>query len=118
MDIGKSTYASFPPFESESYGAGILSIAIDDTHIYAGGVTTQRVRKYQKSNLAPFLNSIVAAAPPKITNTYKSQDMTLTGWTTKIADGDILAFYVSSCTTITLVTATLNRAVTSGGYLA
>ena len=37
--------------ETPSYGNTILSIAVDDTHVYAGGYTTQRVRKYLKSDI-------------------------------------------------------------------
>lgn len=40
-------------------------------------------------------DSIVASAPPSLVNAYKSQDLTLTGWTTTISRGDILAFVVS-----------------------
>lgn len=52
-------------------------------------------------------NSITAAAPPTITNAKKSQDSTLTGWTTAIAAGDILFINVDSCTTFTAVTLSL-----------
>jgi len=52
-------------------------------------------------------DSITAAAPPTITTAQKSQDSTLTGWTKAIAAGDILAFNVDSCTTITRVTISL-----------
>jgi len=52
-------------------------------------------------------DSITAAAPPTITTAQKSQDATLTDWTTAIAAGDILAFNVDSCTTITRVTISL-----------
>lgn len=52
-------------------------------------------------------DSITAAAPPTITTAQKSQDSTLTGWTTAIAAGDILAFNVDSITTITRVTISL-----------
>lgn len=48
-------------------------------------------------------DSITAAAPPTITTAQKSQDSTLTDWTTAIAAGDILAFNVDSITTITRV---------------
>lgn len=49
-------------------------------------------------------DSITASAPPTISATnQKSQDSTLTGWTTGISAGDILAFNVDSCTTITRV---------------
>lgn len=52
-------------------------------------------------------DSITAAAPPTITAAQKSQDSTLTGWTTSVSAGDILAFNVDSCTTITRVTLNL-----------
>ena len=45
-------------------------------------------------------DSITASAPPTITTAEKSQDSTLSGWTTAITAGDILAFNVDSCTTI------------------
>uniref|UniRef100_A0A6M3M283 Putative structural protein n=1 Tax=viral metagenome TaxID=1070528 RepID=A0A6M3M283_9ZZZZ len=54
--------------------------------------------------------SITASAPPTITSAQKSQDATLTGWTTAIAAGDILAFNVDSITTITRVTISLKVA--------
>jgi len=50
------------------------------------------------------IDSITASAPPTISAAQKSQDSTLTGWTTAIAAGDILAFNVDSCATITRVT--------------
>jgi hypothetical protein len=52
-------------------------------------------------------DSITAAAPPTISSAQKSQDSTLTGWTTAIAAGDILAFNVDSCATIKRVTISL-----------
>ena len=38
--------------ESPNYGATIYAIAIDDTHIYAGGTTIQTVHKYLKADLS------------------------------------------------------------------
>jgi hypothetical protein len=55
-------------------------------------------------------NSITASAPPTISAVQNSQDATLTGWTTAIAAGDILAFNVDSCATITRVTISLKVA--------
>jgi hypothetical protein len=48
-------------------------------------------------------DSITASAPPTITTATKSQDSTLTGWSTgkNIAAGDIIRFNVDSCTSIT-----------------
>lgn len=52
-------------------------------------------------------DSITAAAPPTITTATKSQDSTLTAWTTTVAAGDILRFNVDSCDTITRCTVSL-----------
>ena len=49
-------------------------------------------------------NSITASTPPTISSSYKSRDISLEGWTKDLAAGDILAFNVDSCTTITRVT--------------
>lgn len=57
-------------------------------------------------------DSITAAAPPTITTAQKSQDSTLTGWTTAIAAGNILTFNVDSCATITRLTISLKVAKT------
>lgn len=48
-------------------------------------------------------DSITASAPATISSSTKSQDSTLTGWTTSITSGDILRFNVDSCTSITRV---------------
>jgi len=48
-------------------------------------------------------DSITAAAPPTIASNTKSQNSTLTGWTTAITSGDVLRFNVDSCTAITRV---------------
>ena len=52
-------------------------------------------------------DSITASAPPTLSSAVKSQDSTLTGWTTTITTGDILRFNVDSITTITRVTLSL-----------
>jgi hypothetical protein len=52
-------------------------------------------------------DSITAAAPPTISSATKSQDSTLTGWTTSISAGDTLRFNVDSITTCTRVTLVL-----------
>jgi len=57
-------------------------------------------------------DSITAAAPPTISASNKSQDTTLTGWTTSFAAGDILRFNVDSASTITKVTLSLTVART------
>ena len=53
------------------------------------------------ANFPPVVgDSITAAAKPTITAAIKSEDTTLTGWTTAIAAGSILRFNVDSVTTI------------------
>lgn len=52
-------------------------------------------------------DSITASAPPTISSATKSQDSTLTGWTTTITAGDILRFNVDSITTVQRVTLSL-----------
>ncbi len=52
-------------------------------------------------------DSITASAKPTITTALKSQDSTLTGWTTSVAAGDTLRFNVDSVTTIQRVLVSL-----------
>jgi len=52
-------------------------------------------------------DSITASAPPTISAATKSQDSTLTGWTTAIAAGSTLRFNVDSAATITRLTLSL-----------
>lgn len=49
-------------------------------------------------------DSITASAPITITTAVKSENTTLTGWTTSISAGDILGFNVDSVTTLQRVT--------------
>lgn len=48
-------------------------------------------------------DSITAAAPITISTATKAQDSTLTGWTTSVTAGDVLAFNVDSASTVTRV---------------
>lgn len=52
-------------------------------------------------------DSITASAPPTISSSTKSEDSTLTGWTTSLTADDILRYNVDSCTTIERVTLSL-----------
>jgi hypothetical protein len=52
-------------------------------------------------------DSITGSTPPTVSSAQKSQDSTLSGWTTYIYANDVLAFNVDSCTTITRVTLSL-----------
>lgn len=45
-------------------------------------------------------DKISASAPISLSSATKNEDSTLTGWTTTVTAGDVLAFYVSSASTV------------------
>lgn len=60
------------------------------------------------ANAPPVVGDVItASAKPTISSATKGQSSTLTGWTTTIAAGDILAFNVNSVTSIQRVTLSL-----------
>lgn len=64
---------------------------------------------YAPPTVPTVANSITGASVPTITSATKYQDTTLSGWTTDLDEGDILAFYVPSpSSSITRVTLSLN----------
>lgn len=52
-------------------------------------------------------DSITSASPPTLTGATKTTNTTLSGWTTSLAVGDILAFNVDSCSAISRATLSL-----------
>lgn len=52
-------------------------------------------------------DSITASAPPTLSSAVKGEDVTLTGWTTAVAAGDIIRFNVDSAATLTRATLTV-----------
>lgn len=52
-------------------------------------------------------DSITASAVPTITTAVKSQDTTLTGWTTSLTKGSIIGYNVDSASTIEFITISL-----------
>jgi len=48
-------------------------------------------------------DKLTASAPPTITASTKAQDTTLTGWTKTIAAGDVIAFNVTSASSVTRI---------------
>ena len=71
----------------------------------ASGSIVIDVWKDSYANFPPTdADTITSATPPTITTATKSEDTTLTGWTTSLTKGDILRFNVDSVTTITRVT--------------
>lgn len=72
------------------------------------GSIVVNVWKDSYANFPPIVgDKITASAPPTLSSAAKSQDSTLTGWTTAIAAGDVLRFNVDSATTVTRVTLAL-----------
>jgi hypothetical protein len=45
--------------------------------------------------------TIAASAKPTLSSAIKAEDATLSGWTTAVTAGDVIAFKIDSCTTIT-----------------
>jgi hypothetical protein len=52
----------------------------------------------------PTTSSIAGSEKPTLSSAQKAQDLSLTTWTTSIANGDILEFVVDSVATVTRVT--------------
>jgi hypothetical protein len=52
-------------------------------------------------------DSITASAPPTLSSAQRSENTTLTGWTTTINAGDVLAYNVDSVATVQRVTISL-----------
>ncbi len=57
-------------------------------------------------------DTITAGAKPTISAAQKSEDTTLTGWTTSVAAGDVFGFNVDSAATITRLTLELTIVIT------
>ena len=92
------------PFAGTITKATLLST---DASATAGSVVID-VWKDSYANYPPTdADSITAAAPPTLSAANKSEDSTLTGWTTAISAGDVLGFNVDSATTVTRVTLAL-----------
>jgi parallel beta-helix repeat protein len=56
-------------------------------------------------------NTIIASAPPALSSAQKATSSTLTGWTTAVAVGDMMAAYITSASTITKLSITVRVAV-------
>lgn len=104
LTTGSKGFRSFP-VAGTIVGARILANA-------AGNL----VFDVKKSDYATFptQSSIVASAPPTLTGAQKSEDTTLTGWTTAIAAGDVLGFEITGTPTV-ITRATLELTVVVTG---
>ena len=74
-----------------------------DASVTSGSIVID-VWKDTYANYAPTVaDTITASAKPTLSSAIKSQDSTLTGWTTSVTAGDVLAFKVDSASTVTRV---------------
>jgi hypothetical protein len=94
--------------------AGDLEVPFDCTitssRLFADrtGSIVVNVWKDTYTNFPPTVaGKITASTPPTISSAAKSQDTTLSGWTTALAKGDVLRFNVDSVATIQRVTLSL-----------
>jgi len=78
----------------------------------ASGSVVVDIWKDTYANYPPVVgDSITASAKPTITTATKSQDNTLTGWTTSVSAGNTLRFNIDSASTITRLALTLTVTV-------
>jgi hypothetical protein len=68
------------------------------------------ISKCAGSTFPSGFTSIVASSPPTLSGAQYQSDSTLTGWTTSVATGDVLKLSVTSASTVTRVTLTLQFA--------
>jgi hypothetical protein len=89
------------PYAATITAATLLSTDAAST---AGSIVID-IWKDSYANYPPTVaDTITASAKPTLSSASKSQDSTLTGWTTSVSAGDIIAFKVDSATTVTRVT--------------
>jgi hypothetical protein len=88
------------PFAGTITGVTLLST---DASATAGSIVID-VWKDTYANYPPTVaDTITASAKPTLSSANKSENTTLTGWTTSIAAGDVLGFNVDSAATVTRV---------------
>lgn len=82
-----------------------------DASVTSGSIVID-VWKDTYANYPPTVaDTITASAKPTLSSAIKSQDTTLTGWTTSVSAGDVLGFNVDSASTVTRVTLELKITV-------
>jgi hypothetical protein len=89
----------------ERAGTIVSATVLDQSQL--SGSAAIDVRKSSLANW-PATTSIVALTPPALVASNKSQDNTLTGWTTDVAAGDVLEFVLSSASILTRLTVILD----------
>jgi hypothetical protein len=92
------------PFACTITGVTLLST---DAAATAGSIVVD-IWKDSFANYPPTVaDTITASAKPTLSSANKSENTTLTGWTTAIAAGDVLGFSVDSVATVTRCALTL-----------
>jgi hypothetical protein len=88
------------PFDCQIVQATLLA---DQT-----GSAVVEIWKDTYANFPPTVaDKITASAPPTLSSAQKAQDLTLTGWSTQLSAGDVLAFNLNSASTVTRLTLSL-----------
>ena len=88
------------PFAGTITAARLLSI---DDAVISGSIVVD-VWKDTYANYPPTVaDTITASAKPTLSSATKSNDTTLTGWSTSVAVGDVFGFKVDSVTSVTKV---------------
>jgi len=78
-----------------------------DAAVTSGSIVVD-IWKDTYANYPPTVaDTITASAKPTITTATKSEDSTLTGWTTSVSAGDVFGFKVDSVTSLKRVTVEL-----------
>lgn len=108
-------------FVVDGGGAAITGNPMADVEVPAAGTIVEwtlladqsgsvvvDVWKDTYANFPPVVgDSIAASAKPTLSSASKATDATLTGWTTALAQGDVIRFHLDSASTITRFTLTL-----------
>lgn len=109
--VGLVEYIDFPiPHYDAAMATGVagdvsipFACTINSVRLLAdvSGSIVVDIWKDTYANYPPTVaDTITASAKPTLSSATKSEDTTLTGWTTSIAAGDILRFNVDSFTTV------------------
>jgi len=92
------------PFAGTITGVTLLST---DASVTSGSIVID-IWKDTYANYPPTVaDTITASAKPTLSSATKSEDTTLTGWTTSITAGDVLGFKVDSASTVLQILVTL-----------
>src|SRR5262245_11973383 len=89
------------PFAGTITGVTLLST---DASATAGSIVVDLWKDTYATYPPTVADSICASAKPTLASANKSEDTTLTGWTTAITAGDVLGINVDSASTVTRVT--------------